>query len=514
MLLAVLGATVSCTSASPSGPNGSATGGGAGMPTSGAAGSASAMGGTGATNTTGGTAGASAGGAGVGATPGGGAGSGSGATAGSAPGAGMGGEMTGAGGASGGASGAGPGGAGSGGAAAGNGASGGEAMAGGAGTAGSGGESAHAADAAFCAAELDKAAEHFVNFRATYTTPNNVPRSAKNGSVRRVGPSDWTSGFPAGSFWLLYEHTGDMAWRTAAETFTQALSGERQNTGTHDVGFVINNTFGAGYRLTGNMAYAGVVTDAAASLASRFNANVGATRSWDFGSWSFPVIIDNMMNLELFFHATTLGGSASYREMAITHALTTRANHFRNDMSSYHVVDYDPTSGAVIRKQTNQGVADESAWARGQAWGLYGFSMCYRETEDARFLSQAQGIADFYTQNAAMPADGVPYFDFDTFEDTGLPDHRDASAGAIAASGLLELARHAPAEAAERYRTFAIKALRSLSSSAYRAALGENSHFLLMHSVGNFPQDDEIDVAINYADYYYLEALLRCAALD
>jgi unsaturated chondroitin disaccharide hydrolase len=513
-LALLLVASASCTSAPHAGPNGSATGGGAGMP-GGAAGSVNAMGGAGATNGTGGGAGGSGAGAGAGGTTGGsGGGSGSGATAGSSAGAGSGGETAGASGASSGAGGIGPGGGGSGGATAGNGASGGEAMAGSAGAAGGGGQSAHAADAAFCAAELDKAAEHFANFRATYTTANNVPRSADDGSVRRVGPSDWTSGFPAASFWLLYEHTNDAAWRTAAETFTQALIGERLNTGTHDVGFVINNTFGAGLRLTGNMAYADVVTDAAASLASRFNANVGATRSWDFGSWSFPVIIDNMMNLELFFHATTLGGSASYREMAITHALTTRANHFRPDMSSYHVVDYNPTSGAVIRKQTNQGVADESAWARGQAWGLYGFSMCYRETEDARFLEQAQGIADFYTGSEAMPADGVPYFDFDTFENDALPDHRDASAGAIAASGLLELARHAPAEAAERYVAFAVKALRSLSSPAYRAALRQNSHFLLMHSVGNYPQNDEIDVAINYADYYYLEALLRCAALD
>jgi hypothetical protein len=266
------------------------------------------------------------------------------------------------------------------GAGAGNGGSSGEPAGGNAGTAGAGGKGAHAVDAAFCTAELDKAAEHYAGFRAAHTTPNNVPRSAKEGTVRRVAPSDWTSGFPAGSFWLLYEHTGDTAWRTAAETFTQALEGQRLNTGTHDVGFVINISFGAGYRLTGNMTYATVVRDAAASLASRFNASVGATRSWDFGSWTFPVIVDNMMNLELFFHATALGGSPSYREMAINHALTTRANHFRSDMSSYHVVDYNPTTGAVIRKQTNQGVADESAWARGQAWGLYGFAMCYRET--------------------------------------------------------------------------------------------------------------------------------------
>jgi hypothetical protein len=372
----------------------------------------------------------------------------------------------------------------------------------------------HAANAAFCSAELDRAAEHYAGFRSTYTNPSRIPRSAQAGTPRLVGPSDWTSGFPAGSFWLLYEHTQDVAWRTAAETWTAVLAGQRKRTTTHDVGFVINNTFGAGNRLTGNAMYARYVRDAAASLATRFNATVGATRSWDFGSWTFPVIIDNMMNLELFFHATALGGSPAYREMAITHALTTRANHFRADASSYHVVDYNPTTGGVIRKETHQGVADESAWARGQAWGLYGFTMSFRETHDVRFLEQATRIADFYTQSPAMPADGVPYFDFNTAADNAIPDHRDASAGAIATSALFELARYAPAEASARYLAFAVKAIRSLSSANYRAALGTNAHFLLMHSVGNYPKNDEIDVAINYADYYYLEALLRCAALD
>ena len=193
--------------------------------------------------------------------------------------------------------------------------------------------------------------------------------------------------------------------------------------------------------------------------------------------------------------------------------MTTRTNHFRADASSYHVVDYNPTTGAVISKQTNQGLADESAWARGQAWGLYGFTMSYRETNDARFLDQATRIAEFYTKSPRMPADGVPYFDFDAPVRDDVPDYRDASAGAIAASGLFELAKYATGAAAESYRAFAIKAVRSLSSTAYRAATGTNSQFLLMHSVGNYPQNDEIDVAINYADYYYLEALGRCADL-
>jgi unsaturated chondroitin disaccharide hydrolase len=376
-----------------------------------------------------------------------------------------------------------------------------------------GGASAHAADAAYCAQQITMAASDFSRFRNAYTDASRIPRSAKGGTVTYVGPSDWTSGFPAGSLWLLYERTHDQAWRAAAETWTAALMSQQTRTDTHDVGFVINSSFGNGYRLTQNAAYRSVVLTAAASLATRFNATVGCTRSWDFGSWQFPVIIDNMMNLELLFRATALGGEARFAQIGTTHALTTRANHFRADASSYHVVDYNPTTGAVIKKQTNQGLADESAWARGQAWGLYGFTMSYRETNDARFLDQATRIAEFYTKSPVMPADGVPYFDFDAPARSDVPDYRDASAGAIAASGLFELAKYATGAAAESYRAFAIKAVRALSSTAYRAATGTNSQFLLTHSVGNYPANGEIDVAINYADYYYLEALGRCADL-
>jgi rhamnogalacturonyl hydrolase YesR len=385
---------------------------------------------------------------------------------------------------------------------------------GGGGAAGAGGAISHAADAAYCAQQITQAASDFTRFRTTYTNPTSIPRSAKSGTARLVNTSDWTSGFPAGSFWLLYERTKDQAWRTAAESWTAALASQQTRTDTHDVGFIINASFGNGYRVTQTASYKTVITTAAASLASRFNTNVGCTRSWDFGTWMFPVIIDNMMNLELLYRATALGGDARYKQMGITHAATTRANHFRADASSYHLVDYNPTTGAVIKKQTNQGLADESAWARGQAWGLYGFTMSYRETNDARFLDQATRIADFYTQSSRMPADGVPYFDFDAPIRDDVPDYRDASAGAIAASGLLELAQFATGAAAERYRAFAIKAIRSLSSTSYRAATGTNGQFLLMHSVGNYPQNDEIDVAINYADYYYLEALGRCADLQ
>jgi unsaturated chondroitin disaccharide hydrolase len=517
----LIGASVGCGGSSAGGPSGtgggSATAGTSGGTAGTAAGTAGTTGG-GAAGTWGGAGGnvtGTGGGGGAGAAAGGAGGTaGTSGAAGSGGGGGVGGTA-GASGSGGTAVGGRGGAAGNGGrgGGAGTGTGGGTAGAGG-GAAGAGGSISHAADAAYCKQQLTMAASDFTRFRTTYTNATMIPRSAKSGTVRIVQTSDWTSGFPAGSFWLLYERTNDQAWRTAAETWTAALMSQQTRTDTHDVGFIINCSFGNGYRLTQNTAYKTVLTTAAGSLATRFNATVGCTRSWDFGTWMFPVIIDNMMNLELLYRATALGGDARFKQDGISHALTTRMNHFRADYSSYHLVDYNPSTGAVIKKQTNQGLADESAWARGQAWGLYGFTMSYRETNDARFLDQATHIADFYTQSSRMPADGVPYFDFDAPIRDDVPDYRDASAGAIAASGLLELARYETGATAENHRAFAIKALRSLSSASYRAATGMNNQFLLMHSVGNYPANDEIDVAINYADYYYLEALGRCADLQ
>jgi rhamnogalacturonyl hydrolase YesR len=383
-----------------------------------------------------------------------------------------------------------------------------------AGSAGAAGASnPYAADAVFCSAALDSAAADYKGFLAKYTDPTKIPRSVKGSTVMQVGITDWTSGFNAGVMWLLYEHTKDEAYRSAAEKWTAALYADRLRTDDHDVGFEMMTSYGNGYRITKNADYAAVLKTAGQSLSTRFNAKIGCTKSWNNDMWTFPVIIDNMMNLELLYRATELGGSATLAANAKQHALTTLTNHFRPDFSSFHLVDYNPSTGAVIKKQTVQGIADDSAWARGQTWGLYGFTMSYRESKDERFLAHALGIAEFYTKHADFPADNVPYFDFATAQRQDIPDYRDASAGAIAAGGLLELAQYASPEAAERYRAFAIKALRSLASSAYRASAGSNGNFLLQHSVGHFPAGTEIDVAINYADYYFVEALARCKAL-
>lgn len=391
----------------------------------------------------------------------------------------------------------------------------------GAGGAGSGGSVAQGGsagqpnlpDVAFCKTALDAAAVQLAGFRAAYTDPASIPRSAtSSGNVRLVGPADWTSGFVAGNFWLIYEHTQDAAFRSAAEARTTALAGEQDNTSHHDVGFQFMSSYGNGYRLTKNAAYPAVLQAAANSLSTRYNSTVGSIRSWDFGSWSFPVIIDNMMNLKLLYHVAKASGDDAYAERASQHATTTLANHFRADHSSFHLVDYNPTTGAVVGKQTRQGLRDDSAWARGQAWGLYGFTEAHGETHRADFLTHAENIAGFLLDHPNLPDDKIPYWDYDAPDDPSTP--RDASAAAVMASALLELARYATEPNAARYTTFALDILRSLSSPAYAAAAGQNSHFLLKHSVGSMPENSEIDVALNYADYYYLEALLRCRALS
>jgi rhamnogalacturonyl hydrolase YesR len=209
-----------------------------------------------------------------------------------------------------------------------------------------------------------------------------------------------------------------------------------------------------------------------------------------------------------------LSGDQRFADAATSHASTTLENHFRPDNSSYHVVDYDPETGVVVHKQTHQGIGDDSAWSRGQAWGLYGFTSVYRFTHDEQFLQQAKNIADFYLSNPNLPDDKVPYFDFDVPNDPDIENFRDSSAAAIAASGLLELAGYVSEPQASRYREAALDMLRSLVSPAYSAETGSNGHFLLKHATGRWQANDEVDAALNYADYYYLEALIRCKNLD
>jgi hypothetical protein len=332
-----------------------------------------------------------------------------------------------------------------------------------------------------------------------------------DGSLITSGTNWWCCGFFPGSLWYLYEFSGDKYLLSEAVKRTAPLEAEKLNTGTHDLGFMLYNSFGNGYRLTGNPVYKDILLTGAKSLISRYNPVVGCIRSWDHGDWKFPVIVDNMMNLEYLFWASRATGDSTYYKIAVSHADKTIQNHYRADWSSYHVVDYDPLTGKVIKKQTDQGAFDESAWARGQAWGLYGFTVVYRETGNQKYLDVAKNIADFILNHPNMPEDMIPYWDFNA---PGIPDaKRDASAAAIVASALLELQRYVDEDLSKKYLDAAEKIIRTLSSPAYRAKSGENNNFILMHNVGSLPANSEVDVPLSYADYYYIESLIRYWAL-
>lgn len=340
-----------------------------------------------------------------------------------------------------------------------------------------------------------------------------MPRcEEKDGSLRLVGERDWCSGFFPGELWMMYQYSKERCWRQQAVSNTWLIENIKDYTGSHDLGFMMNNSFGNAYRLTGEESFRDVLLQSARSLASRYNEKVGCIRSWSWGTpdrWKFAVIIDNMMNLELLFEASLLTDNKKYYDIAVSHAKKTLQNHFRPDYSSYHVVDYDPETGEVIKRLTHQGFADESIWSRGQAWGLYGFTMCYRYTKDESFLQQACHIADFFFSQPNLPADMIPYWDMrDPSINTGKTVARDASAAAIFASGLYELAQYVSKEDASRYLAIADKILDSLVAD-YQSDTQTHQGFLLLHSTGNHPANDEIDVPINYADYYYLEALTR-----
>lgn len=337
------------------------------------------------------------------------------------------------------------------------------------------------------------------------------PRTIENGKLKMVVARDWTSGFFPGMLWYMYELTKDPKWLEQAKLFTANIEKQQFTTTTHDLGFILYCSYGNGYRLTGDTSYRPIIIQSAKSLSKRFSPVTGVIRSWDHHAdqWKFPVIIDNMMNLELLFEATKLTGDSSYYKIAVSHANTTLKNHFRKDFSSYHVVDYDPVNGAVKAKATAQGYADESSWARGQAWALYGFTMCYRETKDKAYLVQADHIADYiFHQAQNLPADKIPYWDFNDPKIPASP--RDASAAAIMASGLFELSQYS--SKGKAYRKTAEQLLSTLSKD-YTSKPGTNYGFLLEHSTGNKPSNSEIDVPIIYADYYYLEALLRSRQL-
>lgn len=317
----------------------------------------------------------------------------------------------------------------------------------------------------------------------------------------------WCSGFYPGTLLYLYEQTKDQSLYSEAERILKVLEKEKNNTSTHDLGFMMYCSFGNANRIAPKPEYKDILLTSARSLSTRFNPNVGCIKSWDSKAGDFLVIIDNMMNLELLFWATKVSGDSSFYKIAVTHANTTIKNHFRPDHSSYHVLNYDTETGVVKQKRTAQGAADGSAWARGQAWGLYGFTVMYRETKDPVYLEQANRIARFILDHPNLPADKVPYWDFNA---PGIPDAlRDASAASIMASALLELSGYVDGERSKEYIGIAEKMLKTLSGTSYKAAPGTNGGFILAHGVGHMPNKTEIDVPLTYGDYYFIEALIR-----
>jgi unsaturated chondroitin disaccharide hydrolase len=342
-------------------------------------------------------------------------------------------------------------------------------------------------------------------------TPDTVMPRSYNAEKQQLITSNtkwWCSGFYPGTLWMIYDETKDLAIRTEALKRLALLEPTKSYTGNHDLGFMMYCSFGTAYAITKDPAYKDVIFTAASSLATRYRPSIKAIQSWNSSEkFKCPVIIDNMMNLELLEWVTLNGGDKKFHDIAVNHSNTTMKNQFRPDYSSWHVIDYDLQKGDVYKKLTHQGYSDESAWARGQVWGLYGYIVMYRFTKDPAYLTLARNIAKFVLTHPNLPADKIPYWDFNAPD---LPNaKRDVSAASILASALLELSLYTNGRESKDYVSTAGNILRVLSSPVYRAKAGTNGGFILEHSVGHLPGKSEIDVPLTYADYYFIEALQR-----
>lgn len=366
----------------------------------------------------------------------------------------------------------------------------------------------------YCSAQVNKALAGLRSPDGTYDytmEPRNIFSSDKGKywNCRKASAAEWCSGFWPGILWMDYALTKDAKLREAAEGYTGSLSFlSRQSAFDHDLGFLVFCSFGKGYEQTRNPAYKKVILDAADTLATLFNPKVGTILSWPREvkghGWPHNTIMDNMMNLEMLFWASRNGGNPLLYDLAVMHAMTTMKHHFRPDGSCYHVAVYDTLTGNFIKGVTHQGYADNSMWARGQSWAIYGYTMVYRFTRDRTFLDFAQKVTDIYLKR--LPADYIPKWDFD---DPDINAPKDASAACVVASALLELSKYVGGDKGKSYYQAAVKMLTALSSSEYQSR-SRNVSFLL-HSTGHHPAGSEIDASIIYADYYYLEALERLA---
>lgn len=349
----------------------------------------------------------------------------------------------------------------------------------------------------------------------------------KDGTVSKGSIYLWTSGFFPGSLWYLADYTGNKALQDSALAYTVKMEPVKTFTDNHDIGFMMYCSYGNANRFAPKADYNDILIQSAKSLCTRFSPVTGVIKSWNsWRSWNnetrfdYPVIIDNMMNLELLFAASRISGDEAYKNVAVSHATKTSKYHMRKDGSFYHIAMYDPKTGDFIKGETSQGYSDNSAWSRGQGWAIYGFTVCYRETGDKRFLATAEKAADYYINHPNLPADTVAWWDFNAHQEGFTPgirsnarkltsNYRDASAAALTASALFELSGYVKGKKSELYFETAKQIIHALGSEKYRAKLGENANFVLMHSTGAIPQNSEIDVPLTYADYYFIEALHR-----
>ena len=364
----------------------------------------------------------------------------------------------------------------------------------------------------YCSAQTNRTLKELEPIDYTMM-PRNIMDSLNTWSCRKASKEEWTSGFWPGILWYDYEATKDPRIKAEAEKFTASLGFLSKTPAyDHDLGFLVFCSYGNAYRLTKNPVYKKIILDTADSLATLFNPKVGTILSWPrevkARNWPHNTIMDNMINLEMLFWAAKNGGDKRLYDIAVSHANKTMKCQFRPDYSSYHVAVYDTVTGNLIKGVTHQGYADNSMWARGQAWAIYGFTVCYRETKNPEYLSFVQKVTDIYLKG--LPEDYIPYWDFSAPDIPNAP--RDASAACVVASALLELSTYLDKDKAEEYKDAAVKMLKSLSSPAYQC--GDAKPAFLLHSTGHWPNGSEIDASIIYADYYYIEALLRFKKLN
>ncbi len=367
---------------------------------------------------------------------------------------------------------------------------------------------------------LQIAASEYKLLVASLPDSTSFPRrtkSATDETLVKVSAGDWTSGFFPGALWYLYQFTSDDFFLHNALRWTGHIKTQTKNTGAgHDLGFIFNCSFGNAYRIYGHPDYPAVMLEAGKTLSDRFSTIVGCTKSWNsgswpsysnnVGSWKFPVIIDNMMNLELLLKMTQFNNDSLYHRQALQHASTTTVAHIRPDSSTYHVVDFDPLTGNILARGTRQGFSDASCWSRGQAWGIYGFSMMYKYSKDTAHLNTSKRLLGYYLKN--KPADHIPFWDYQAPD---LPNtYHDASAASITCAALIDLYNSTSDTA---YLIYAEQIIDELTKPFYLNTNSTNAHLLLRHSTGG-TNGYEADVAQTYSDYYFIEALVKYLQLN